>query len=125
MANGEYLGLRTAIYKVDNLEEAKDWYKNVLGKAPYFDEPFYVGFNLGGFELGLLPRKKATDKPGTTVIAYWGVDNIKHSYQRLLELGATAYEKPENVGGDIQVATVKDPWYNVFGLIYNPSFNAE
>lgn len=125
MAKGEYLGLRTALYKVDDLDEAKQWYTAVLDNTPYFDEPFYVGFNVGGFELGLLPREKADDKPGTTVIAYWGVEDIDHSYTRLLEFGATAYEKPENVGGDIQVATVKDPWGNIFGLIYNPSFKIE
>lgn len=32
------------------------------------------------------------------------------------------HETPENVGGDIEVATVVDPWGNVVGLIYNPSF---
>ena len=49
------LGLRTAIYPVRDLDEAKAWYANVIGHAPYFDQPFYVGFNVGGFELGLVP----------------------------------------------------------------------
>lgn len=50
------LGLRTAIYHVDDLQAAKEWYTKVLGVEPYFDEPFYVGFNVGGYELGLNTR---------------------------------------------------------------------
>ncbi len=40
----------------------------------------------------------------------------------LLACGATAKMEPANVGGDIWVATVKDPWGNVFGIIKNPHF---
>ena len=50
-----FLGLRTAIYHAPELEKAKAWYAEVLGSAPYFDQPFYVGFNVGGYELGLQP----------------------------------------------------------------------
>ena len=48
-------GLRTVVYKVSDLEKAKTWYTAALGVKPYFDQPFYVGFNIGGFELGLDP----------------------------------------------------------------------
>ena len=51
-----FLGLRTAIYWVADIEAAKAWYTKVLGIEPYFDEPFYVGFNVGGYELGLQPE---------------------------------------------------------------------
>ena len=50
-----FLGLRTVVYEVDDLDKAKQWYSQVLGHGPYFDEPFYVGFNVAGFELGLHP----------------------------------------------------------------------
>ena len=49
------LGLRTLIYDVTDIVKAKAWYSDVFGKAPYFDEPFYVGFNIGGYEFGLRP----------------------------------------------------------------------
>ena len=48
-------GLRTAIYPTPDLARGKDWYRRVLERDPYFDEPFYVGFSAGGFELGLIP----------------------------------------------------------------------
>ncbi len=117
-----FLGLRTAIYKVPDLQEARRWYSEVLNVKPYFDEPFYTGYNVGGFELGLMPdESKITDKPDS-VLTYWGVENVESAFKRLIEMGATPHGAPENVGGDIMVATVKDPWGNVFGIIYNPEF---
>ncbi|UII25169.1 VOC family protein [Fulvivirga maritima] len=115
------LGLRTTIYKVPDISAAKEWYCKAFKAVPYFDQPFYVGFNIGGFELGLMPYEGEV-KTGNTVVSYWGVINIKEQYERLIELGATGYEAPEQVGDDIITATIKDPWDNVIGLIYNPNF---
>ena len=42
-----FLGLRTAIYYAPDLAKAKSWYSRILGLEPYFDQPFYVGFNVG------------------------------------------------------------------------------
>src|SRR4249920_1787574 len=52
------LGLRTTIYKVNNISKAKEWYALAFETKPYFDEPFYVGFNIGGYELGLQPEEQ-------------------------------------------------------------------
>lgn len=116
------LGLRTVIYKVGDLQTAKEWYTNAFQTEPYFDEPYYVGFNIGGFELGLLPDSTSAQDKAEGVVAYWGVENIESEYNRIIDSGAIAHEPPENVGGEIMVATVKDPWGNVVGLIYNPEF---
>lgn len=117
-----FLGLRTTIYKVPDLKEAKKWYTNAFQTTPYFDEPFYVGFNIAGFELGLQPSEQKSTATAENVLSYWGVENIQEEYERLLQLGATSHEAPSNVGGSIEVATVKDPWGNIIGLIYNPEF---
>lgn len=67
-------GLRTAIYPTPDLTSGKDWYRKALEIEPYFDEPFYVGFAVGGFELGLVPDAV----PGESgVRAYWGVENAE------------------------------------------------
>jgi predicted enzyme related to lactoylglutathione lyase len=116
------LGLRTAIYKVSNIPEATAWYSLVFQTQPYFDEPFYVGFNIGGYELGLQPEEGDSAAKSDNVIIYWGVNDILEEYRRFIDAGATSHEEPANVGGEIMVASVKDAWGNVIGLIYNPEF---
>jgi predicted enzyme related to lactoylglutathione lyase len=111
------LGLRTAIYHTPDIAAGKLWYTKVLGFPPYFDQPFYVGFNVGGFELGLTP-----DGGKTAVGAYWGVKDIESALARLLELGAEPRTDIQDVGEAIRVADVLDPWGNVFGIIENPNF---
>ena len=119
------LGLRTAIYQVSDITKAKEWYSQAFKTTPYFDEPFYVGFDIAGYELGLQPEDNPTlDKPAS-VVTYWGVDEIHEEYDRLVALGALENEKPYNVGGKIMTATLKDPWGNVIGLIYNPEFKVK
>ncbi len=116
------LGLRTTIYKVGDINSAKEWYAKAFQLEPYFDEPFYVGFNVAGYELGLIEDDTSAANKTANVLTYWGVENIEQATERLIELGATEDTKPTNVGGKIVVATVKDPWGNIVGLIYNPEF---
>jgi predicted enzyme related to lactoylglutathione lyase len=116
-----FQGLRTVIYHVDDLPKAKEWYSGILGIKPYFDEPFYVGFNVGGYELGLDPNMEGVIK-GSNVVAYWGVEDAGAAYRSLQGLGAKEHSGPQDVGGGIIVATVTDPFGNVFGIIENPHF---
>lgn len=116
------LGLRTTIYKVNDIQKATEWYSKAFETQPYFNETFYVGFNIKGYELGLQPEENPTLDKAESVVAYWGVENIQDNYDRLIELGATEHEKPQNVGGEIVTASVKDPFGNIIGLIYNPHF---
>ena len=116
------LGLRTVIYKVSDLTAAKAWYAQAFETQPYFDEVFYVGFNIGGYELGLQPENASSTTKTANVLAYWGVEDVVAVAERLIGQGATLHEAPEEVGGGIVVATLHDPWGNVLGLIYNPHF---
>lgn len=117
-----FLGLRTVVYQVQDLGKATAWYGKVLGSQPYFDQPFYAGFNVGGYELGLVPEGDAGLKRAAAGLAYWGVADAQASYQRLLELGATPNEPVQDVGEGILVGSVHDPFGNVLGVIQNPNF---
>jgi len=66
-------GLRTVIYPSTNLEVDKTWCSDSLGTQPYFDQPFYVGFNVAGYELALLPDAD----PSEGALVYWG-SNPRH-----------------------------------------------
>ena len=65
-------GLRTVIYPSANLEADTAWWAEILGQQPYFDQPFYVGFNVAGYELALWPRAEPSDG----ALVYWGVDDV-------------------------------------------------
>jgi predicted enzyme related to lactoylglutathione lyase len=117
-----FLGLRTAAYATTDLAAARAWYTEVVGHAPYFDQPFYVGFNVGGYELGIVPVDAAAPSRAHAGVAYWGVPDAAAAYDRLLALGATPLESLSDVGGGIRVAAVHDPFGNVLGVIENPHF---
>ena len=119
------LGLRTVIYKVPDLARAKAWYSRVFGIAPYFDQPFYVGFNVGGYELGLDPDVSGS-KPGPGgSVAYWGVANLDVAMAAATKGSATTVSAAQDVGEGIRVGSVADPFGNVIGLIENPRFAAQ
>lgn len=121
-SDSPFHGLRTVVYTVNDLSEARDWYAEVLERAPYFDEPFYVGFNVGGFELGLQPAGDgATPGTGGTA-AYWGVDDADAAFDRLVRLGATPENEVQDVGDGVRLGTVIDPFGNRLGVIHNPNF---
>jgi catechol 2,3-dioxygenase-like lactoylglutathione lyase family enzyme len=113
-------GLRTIVYPVGNLDKARAWYSAALGQEPYFAEPFYVGFSVGGYELGLVPDGAVAGPAGP--ITYWGVPDAAAAYTRLLELGAQPHEAVHDVGGGILLGSVQDPFANLFGIIQNPHF---
>jgi predicted enzyme related to lactoylglutathione lyase len=112
------LGLRTQTFPVDDVGAAKAWYTKILGAGPYFDEPYYVGFNVAGYELGLVPKGDGDVQPRS----YWGVPDAKAAVAELIEHGATLDEEIQDVGDGILVATVRDPSGHIFGVIENPLF---
>ena len=119
-----FQGLRTVIYHVPDLAQAKAWYATAFGIQPYFDEPFYVGFSVGGYELGLHPDLSGVSF-GNNAVAYWGVPKIEDAMAHMQKCGAATRSEPMDVGEGIKVASVDDPWGNVIGIIENPHFRAQ
>jgi catechol 2,3-dioxygenase-like lactoylglutathione lyase family enzyme len=116
-----FLGLRTVVYPAPDLAASKAWWTEALGIEPYFDEPFFVGFNPGGYELGLNPAGDPAAGPNT----YWGVRDIAAEAERLTALGAVAVAAIEEVGDGIKLGTFRSPGGDVFGLIENPVFKLQ
>jgi predicted enzyme related to lactoylglutathione lyase len=108
--------LRTVIYHVSDLEKAKEWYIKATGIQPYFNEPFYAGFDINGFELGLDPDS-ANVIAGNQTTSYWQVDDVDKTIDHLLSLKGILIQPKTNAGGDINVAIVADPFGNHIGLI--------
>ena len=111
-------GLRTVIYPSPDLAAAKAWWTAFLGIDPYFDEPFYVGYNVGGYELGLLPSAAPSDG----ALTYWGVTDVAAAVAAAIAGGATEHAPVAHVGDGIVTATVRTPPGAILGLIHNPHF---
>jgi predicted enzyme related to lactoylglutathione lyase len=115
-------GLGTVIYHVTNLDEAKRWYSAAFQQAPYFDQPFYVGFNIAGYELGLDPNQSIARAGAGGSVAYWRVPDIEVAVRHFVSEGASSVAPVQDVGDGIKVAAVADPFGNLIGLIENPHF---
>jgi catechol 2,3-dioxygenase-like lactoylglutathione lyase family enzyme len=114
-------GLRTVIYPAPDLDAAKAWWTALLGVAPYFDQPFYVGFNIGGYELGLLPDASPSDG----ALVYWGVPDVDAAVAAAIEAGAVEHTPATDVGDGIVTATVRAPTGAIVGFIFNPHFTLD
>jgi catechol 2,3-dioxygenase-like lactoylglutathione lyase family enzyme len=112
------LGLRTIIHPVADLDAATAWWTEFLGFGPYFDEPFYVGFEVAGYELGLLPGAN----PDDGALTYWGVEDAQHAVDAAVAMGAIVHTPASEVGEGIVTATVRLPDGSIVGFIRNPNF---
>jgi predicted enzyme related to lactoylglutathione lyase len=105
-------GVKTILYPVKDLEQAKARFIELTGVAPVADAPYYVGFTIGDQHIGLVPNS-----PHQGVIPYWHVDDIRGKLKALQESGAETVEDVKDVGGGRLVASVKDPDGNLIGLL--------
>ena len=111
-------GIRTVIYPVKDLAQAKTLYSKLLGVEPYGDEAYYVGFRVGDQEIGLDPY--GHNKGMTGPVGYFHVSDIQQSLQALLDAGAQVQQGVKDVGGGKLIASVKDADSNIIGLIQFP-----
>lgn len=116
----DLLGLRTTIYPTDDLAASVAFFRELLGIEPYFDEPFYVGFNVGGYELGIDPNSELADG----VQSYWGVADAATAGEELVASSATEVSAVSEVGEGIKVGQYRLADGNLFCIIENPHFAA-
>lgn len=108
-------GLKTIIYPVSDLAAAKAVFTSLLGVEPAMDQPYYVGWNLGGQDVGLDPNGHAQGMTGP--LPFWHVGDIRAALTGLLDAGATAKQDVRDVGGGKLTASVTDADGNLIGLI--------
>ena|SRR5260221_9605150 len=108
-------GVTTIIYPVKDAAQAKKLFTKLLGVEPYADQPYYIGYKVGGQDIGLDPNGHNTGMTGP--VAYYHVDDIKKSLQGLLDAGATVQQEVKDVGGGRLIAWARDVDGNPVGLI--------
>ena len=111
-------GIRTVVYPVKDLAQAKTLYRTLLGVEPYGDEAYYVGFRVGDQEIGLDPHGHNQGMTGP--VGYFHVSDIQQSLQALLDAGAHTQQAVTDVGGGKLIASVKDADGNIIGLLQFP-----
>ena len=116
-------GVQTIIYPVKDLAQAKQLYSTLLGAEPYADAPYYVGFKVGGQDIGLDPNGHRQGMTGP--VCYYHVDDIAQTREALLAAGAEAVQEVRDVGGGRLIALVKDPDGNIIGLLQDPATPAQ
>jgi predicted enzyme related to lactoylglutathione lyase len=108
-------GISTIIYPVSDLAKAKALYGGLAGVEPYADAPYYVGFKVGGQDIGLDPNGHRQGMTGP--LAYWHVEDLRASLRALLDAGAEPQQDVRDVGGGKLIASVKDADGNLIGLL--------
>jgi predicted enzyme related to lactoylglutathione lyase len=111
-------GIKTVLHPVSDLERAKAVYTALLGVAPQADAPYYVGYDVAGQHIGLVPG--GGPQHLTSPVAYWHVSDIEAKLAEVTGAGASVKDPARDVGGGRLVATVTDPDGNVLGLIQDP-----
>ncbi len=111
-------GIKTVLHPVSDLASAKAVYAALLGVPATADSDYYVGFDVAGQHIGLVPGggPQAMSSP----VAYWHVPDIEAKLTEVTAAGATLNEPARDVGGGRLVATVTDPDGNVLGLLQDP-----
>ena len=108
-------GIKTVLHPVSDVEQAKAVYTALLGVEPQADSPYYVGYDVAGQHIGLLPG--GGPQGYTSPVAFWHVDDLEAKLAELTAAGATVRDAPNEVGGGRVVASVTDPDGNVLGLL--------
>ena len=108
-------GIKTVLHPVTDPDRAKAMYTALLGIPPQADSPYYVGYEVAGQQIGLVPS--GGPQSMTSPVAYWHVPDIEAKLAEVTAAGGTVKEAPRNVGGGRLVATFTDPDGNVLGLI--------
>jgi predicted enzyme related to lactoylglutathione lyase len=107
--------LFSIVHPVRDLDAAKAIHTALLGTGPHTDQPYYVGFNVGGVEIGLNPRGHQHGQ--TAPVPYVLVADLEAAVAEVIEAGATLAGAPQDVGGGTRIATVTDADGNTLGLI--------
>ena len=115
MPSSSVQGIKTVLHPVSDVEKAKAVYTALLGIEPQADSPYYVGFDVAGQHIGLVPG--GGPQGLTSPVAYWHVDDIEAKLAEVTAAGATVKDAPSEVGGGRVVASFVDIDGNVLGLI--------
>jgi predicted enzyme related to lactoylglutathione lyase len=108
-------GIKTVLHPVTDVGKAKAVYTALLGAEPTADAAYYVGYDVGGQHIGLVPNGREQGMTGP--VDYWHVSDIEAKLAEVTAAGAVVKDAPRDVGNGRLVATFTDPDGNVLGVL--------
>ena len=111
-------GIKTVLHPVTDLAAAKAVYTALLGTEPQADAPYYVGYDVEGQHIGLVPNGAQQGMTGP--VTYWHVTDIAAKLAEVTAAGAKIKDEPKDVGNGRLVATFTDADGNVLGVLQDP-----
>ncbi len=102
--------IRSLVIPVSDVDAAKAIYSALLG-SPHTDEPYYVGYNVDGFEVALNPND-----PTGGPVAFADVEDLDATRDTLLAAGAVERSAPRQVAPEARVCVLADADGNPIGL---------
>jgi predicted enzyme related to lactoylglutathione lyase len=109
----------TVLYPVKDLDKAKATFTALFGVEPHVDSPYYVGYEVDGHEIGLVPG--GHDQGMTGPEPYYDVEDINASLAALQGAGAVVLQEPTDVAAGLLVAKVRDTEGNLIGVKQPPA----
>lgn len=110
---------QTVLYPTRALSESKQLFTALLGMEPMADSPYYVGFQLGDVQIGLVPN--GHDQGWTGAVCFFDVDDIEATITTATSHGAAVLQSPKDVGRGLLTALLKDAEGNLIGLRQPPA----
>ncbi len=101
---------KTVLIPTKDIAASRDLYRSLLGAEPIVDSEYYVGFDVDGQHIGIVPG-------ATALLPHLHVDDMSAAVLQVTSAGGTVVEEPRQVGGGRSVAVVQDASGAVFGLV--------
>ena len=115
MSDSSTQGITIVLHPVTDVKAATAVYTALLGTPPQHEADYYVGYDVDGQHIGLVPG--GAEQGLTSPVAHWQVSDIEAKLAEVTAAGGEVKQAPRNVGGGRLVATFTDPDGNVLGLL--------
>lgn len=106
--------IHSIVYTVSDVDAAKAVHTALLGVPPHTDQPYYVGYHVGGVEIALRPGGEGRSL--ATPVVQVLVPDLDAALAAAQQAGAALADAPQDVGGGL-IATVTDPDGITLGLM--------
>jgi predicted enzyme related to lactoylglutathione lyase len=109
--------VHSVLFFVRDVQEAAQWYADLLQDVPEYPDPNFALFRVGGVELCFHPADAKMCSGAAGQVAYWRVADLGVALATVQARGATLYRGPLDIEDGLTICQIKDPFGNLLGLV--------